>query len=152
MRCFSTKEEIFKLNSNITALYYSSYYYATTKYSDGDKKFEDVDKSDILYYVSYQGDLEEITANGKLKKSNGKLILSTTKGGKRFIVNFGSLNVGNTFDSYGNSMIKISGGYLGTNKQSVISQLIKEQQKELDKLYKQTNSYEFNIARLNNLK
>lgn len=129
-----------------------SYYYATTKYSDGDKKFKAVDKGDILYYVSYQGELEEITANGKLKQSKGKLILSTTKGGKRFIVNFGSLNAGNTFDSYGNSMIRILDGYLGTNKQSVISQLIKEQQKELDKLYKQTSSYELNIKQLNNLK
>lgn len=128
-----------------------SYYYATTKYSDGDKKFEAVDKGDILYFVSYQGELEEITANGKLKKSNGKLMLSTTKGGKRFIVNFGSLNVGNTYDGYRNSMILISGGYLGTNKQSVISQLINEQQKELDKLYKRTSSYEFNIEQLNNL-
>ena len=133
------------------AVDYSSYYYATTKYSDGDKKFEDVDKGDILYFVSYQGKLEEITANGKLKKSNGKLILSTTKGGKRFIVNFGSLNVGNTYDGYRNSMIGISDGYLGTNKQSVISQLINEQQKELDKLYKRTSSYEFNIEQLNNL-
>ena len=130
---------------------YSSYYYATTKYFVGDKKFEDVDKGDILYYVSYQGELEEITANGKLKKSNGKLILSTTKGGKRFIVNFGSLNVGNTYDSYGNSMVRISNGYLGTNKQSVISQLIKEQQEELDKLYKRTSSLEFKIEQLNNL-
>lgn len=130
---------------------YSSFYYATTKYVDGDKEFKDVDKDDILYYVSYQGELEEIISNGKLKKSNGKLILSTTKGGKQFIVNFGSLNVGNTFDSYGNSMIRISGGYLGTNKQSVISQLIKEQQEELDKLYKKTRSYEFNIEQLNNL-
>ena len=43
-----------------------------------------------------------------------------TKRGKRFIVDFGSLNVGNTFDSYENSMIKIFDGYLGTNKQSVI--------------------------------
>ena len=33
-----------------------SYYYATTKYVAGDKKFEDVDKGDILYYVSYQTD------------------------------------------------------------------------------------------------
>lgn len=129
-----------------------SYSYAITKYSDGDKKFEDVDKGDILYYVSCRGELEEITANGKLKKSNGKLILSTTKGGKRFIVNFGTLNYTGTFDSYENSMVKISGGYLGTNKQSVISQLIKEQQEELDKLYKQTSSYEFNIKQLNNLK
>lgn len=133
------------------AVDYSSCYYATTKYVDGDKKFEDVDKGDILYFVSYQGELEEITAAGKLKKSNGKLMLSTTKGGKRFIVNFGSLNVGNTYDGYRNSMIWISGGYLGTNKQSIISQLIKEQQEELDKLYKQTSSYEFNIERLNNL-
>ena len=129
-----------------------SYYYATTKYFDGDKKFEDVDKGDILYFISYQGELEEITANGKLKQSNSKLTLSTTKRGKRFIVDFGSLNVGNTFDSYRNSMIKILGGYLGTNKQSVISQLIKEQQEELDKLYKQTSSLEFRINQLNNLK
>ena len=129
-----------------------SYHYATTKYSDGDKKFEDVDNGDILYYVSYQGELEEITANGKLKRSKGKLTLSTTKGGKRFIVDFGSLNVGNTFDSYGKSMIMILDGYLGTNKQSVISQLIKEQQDELDKLYKRTNSLEVRINQLNNLK
>ena len=131
---------------------HSSYYYASTKYVDGDKKFKDVDKGDILYFVSYQGELEEITANGKLKKSNGKLMLSTTKGGKRFIVNFGSLNVGNTFDSYEQSMVRILNGYLGTNKQSVIAQLIKEQQEELDKLYNQTSSLEFRINQLNNLK
>ena len=130
----------------------SSYYYAPTKYFDGDKKFEDVDKGDILYFVSYQGELEEITANGKLKQSKGKLTLSTTKRGKRFIVDFGSLSVGNTFDSYQNSMVRILDGYLGTNKQSVITQLIKEQQEELDKLYKQTSSLEFRIEQLNNLK
>lgn len=130
----------------------SSYYYAPTKYFDGDKKFEDVDKGDILYFVSYRGELEEIIVNGKLKQSNGKLTLSTTKRGKRFIVDFGTLNVGNTFYSYRNSMIKILDGYLGTNKQSVITQLIKEQQEELDKLYKQTSSLEFRIEQLNNLK
>ena len=43
-----------------------------------------------------------------------------TKRGKRFIVDFGSLNVGNTFDSYENSMIKIFDGYLGpTNNLSL---------------------------------
>lgn len=130
----------------------SSYYYAITKYFDGDKKFEDVHEGDILYFVSYRGELEEIKANGKLKQSKGKLTLSTTKRGKRFIVDFGSLNVGNTFDSYRNSMIKMLDGYLGTNKQSVIEQLIKEQQEELDKLYKQTSSLEFRIEQLNNLK
>ena len=131
---------------------YSSCYYATTKYFDGDKKFEDVDKGDILYFVSCGGELEEIIANGKLKESNGNLTLSTIKRGKRFIVDFGSLCVGNTFDSYRNSMIMIFDGYLGTNKQSVISQLIKEQQEELDKLYKQTSSLEYRIEQLNNLK
>ena len=130
-----------------------SYYYAPTKYVDGDKRFEDVDKGDILYFVSRQGDhIEEIISNGKLKRSNGKLTLSTNRSGKRFIVNFGTLNYTATYDGYENSMVWIPGGYLGTNKQSVISQLIKEQQEELDKLYKQTSSLEFRINQLNNLK
>ena len=37
-----------------------SYYYVPTKYVDGDKRFEDVDKGDILYFVSCGGELEEI--------------------------------------------------------------------------------------------
>jgi hypothetical protein len=131
----------------------NSYYYAPTKYVDGDKKFKDVDKGDILYFVSHQGDhIEEIISNGKLKRSNGKLTLSTNRSGKRFIVDFGTLNYTGTYDGYKNSMVWIPGGYLGTNKQSVISQLIKEQQEELDKLYKQTSSLEFRIEQLNNLK
>lgn len=140
------------MSSSLFDFYAGDYYYAITKYFNGDKKFEDIDKGDILYYISYQGELEEITSNGKLKKSNGKLILSTTKRGKRYIVNFGTLNVGNTFESYKNSMIKILDGYLGTNKESVIEQLIKEQQEELDKLRRKTSSLEFRIEQLNNLK
>ena len=43
----------------------SSYYFTPTKYFDGDKKFEDVDKGDILYFVSYRGELEEIIEHFK---------------------------------------------------------------------------------------
>lgn len=131
---------------------YNDYYYPSTKYSEGDKKFEEVDKDDILYHISQCGEIEEIISNGQLKRSNGKLILSIIRKGKRFIVNFGSLNVANVLESYKRSMIWFENGYLGTNRQSIIEQLIKEEQEKIEKVNVTLSSLKNHVTKLNELK
>lgn len=131
---------------------YNDYYCPSTIYSEGDKKFEEVDKDDILYYISRCGEIEEIISNGQLKRSNGKLILSTIRKGKRFIANFGTLNVANVLEGYKRSMVWFENGYLGTNRQSIIRQLIREEQEKIEKVNITLTSLKNNITKLNELK
>ena len=63
-------------------------YYVSTKYSDGDKRFEEIDTNDILYYVPQYGEIEEIISKGKLKQYKGHIILSTISNGKQFTIDF----------------------------------------------------------------
>ena len=126
-------------------------YYAPTKYSDGDKRFEEIDADDILYYVSQYGEIEEIISKGKLKQYKGHIILSTIRNGKQFTIDFGTTNCGNTYDSYKNSIMPYDLGYIGTNKKSIIELLIKEKQEKLDKLIIEANSLKFSINKLKDL-
>lgn len=137
-----------------SSLFYSNsddYHYPSTIYSEGDKKFEEIDKDNILYYISRYGEIEEIVSNDKLKRSNGKLILSIIRKGKRFIVNFGPLNVANVLESYKRSMVWFENGYLGTNRQSIIKQLIKEEQEKIEKVNITLSSLKNHITKLNEL-
>lgn len=141
------------MSSSIFDPLYSSYnnYYPSTIYSEGDKKFEEIGKDNILYYISRCGEIEEIISNGQLKHSNGKLILSTIRKGKRFIVNFGTLNVANVLECYKRSMVWFENGYLGTNRQSIIKQLIKEEQEKIEKVNVTLSSLKNHITKLNEL-
>ena len=126
-------------------------YYAPTKYSDGDKRFEEIDTNDILYYVSQYGEIDKIISKGKLKQYKGHIILSTIRNGKQFTIDFGTTNCGNTYDSCKNSIIACDLGYVGTNKNSIIEHLIKEKQEKLDKLFIEVNSLKFSINKLKDL-
>lgn len=127
-------------------------YYRPTKYSDGDKRFEEIDTNDILYYVSQYGEIEEIISKGKLKRYKNHIILSTIKNGKQFTIYFGTSNCGNTYDSYKNSIMSYNNGYIGTNKKSIIELLIKYNQEKLNKLIIEVDSLQFSINKLKNLK
>lgn len=127
-------------------------YYAPTKYSDGDKQFGEIDVDDVLYYVSKYGEIDEIISKGKLKQYKDRIILSTIRNGKKFTINFGSSNCGNTYDSYKNSIMAYNQGYIGTNKKSIIEILIKEEQDRLYKLNSEIHSLISSINKLNVLK
>lgn len=130
--------------------YYGSYeYFPYTTYSEGDKKFEEIDKGDILYYVSRNGEVEELISNGKMKKNKRYLVLSTLRNGKRFILNFGPLNIGNVYDSYKNSIMSFEMGYIGTNKKSVAKKLIEEEDKKFKKLFTEISDVQMHLAKLN---
>lgn len=122
-----------------------------TSYSEGDKKFEEIDKGDILYYVSRNGDIEEIISNGRMKKNKHHLILSTSRNGKRFILNFGPLNIGNVYDSYKNSIMSFEKGYIGTDKKSVVKKLIEEEQEKFKKLSVEISNIQIHLTKLNEL-
>ena len=126
-------------------------YYVSTKYSDGDKRFEEIDTDDILYYVSKYGEIEEIISKGKLKQYKGHIILSTIRNRKQFTIDFGTTNCANTYDSCKNSIIACDMGYVGTNKNSIIELLIKEKQEKLNKLIIEVNSLKFSINKLKDL-
>lgn len=126
-------------------------YYAPTKYSDGDKRFEEIDTNDILYYVSQYGEIEEIISNGKLKQYKGHIILSTIRNGKQFTIDFGTTNCGNTYECYKNSITAYDHGYIGTNKNTIIELLIKDKQEKLNKLIIEVDSLQFSINKLKDL-
>lgn len=133
--------------------YYGSYeYYPHTTYSKGDKKFEEVDKGDILYYVSRNGEVEELISNGKMKKNKRYLVLSCLRNGKQFRLNFGPLSVGNVYDSYKNSIMSFENGYIGTDKKSVAKKIIEEEQKKFEKLYTEISNIQIHLAKLNEMK
>lgn len=125
--------------------------YAPTQYSDGDKRFEEIDVDDILYYVSKYGEIDEIVSKGKLKQYKDSIILSTIRNGKNFTINFGSSNCGNTYNSYKNSIMSYNQGYIGTNKNSIIELLIKDNIEKLNKLFIEINSIKFSINKLKEL-
>lgn len=127
-------------------------YYRPTKYSDGDKRFEEIDTNDILYYVSQYGEIEEIISKGKLKQYKNHIILSTIKNGKQFTIDFGTTNCSNTYECYKNSITAYNYGYIGTNKKSIIELLIKYNQEKLNKLIIEMDSLQFSINKLKDLK
>lgn len=130
--------------------YYGNYeYFPHTEYSKGDKKFEEVDKGDILYYISRNGDLEEIISNGRMKQNKRYLVLSTLRNGKRFVLNFGPLHIGNVYDSYKNSIMSFEMGYIGTNKKSVVKKLIEEEDKKFKKLFTELSNVQMHLTKLN---
>lgn len=126
-------------------------YYRPTKYSDGDKRFEEIDTNDILYYVSQYGEIEEIISKGKLKQYKNHIILSTIRNGKQFTIYFGTTNCGNTYECYKNSITAYDHGYIGTNKNSIIELLIKDKQEKLSELIIEVNSLKFSINKLKDL-
>lgn len=126
-------------------------YHAPTKYLDGDKRFEEIDADDILYYVSKYGEIDKIISKGKLKQYKNHIILSTIRNGKQFTIDFGTTNCGNTYDSYKKSIIAFDLGYIGTNKDSIIELLIKEKQEKLNKLFIEAGSLQFSINKLKDL-
>jgi hypothetical protein len=137
------------MSSSIFDSYRSYEYYPKTLYSKGDKKFEEVDKGDILYYVSSNGDVEEIISNGRIKKNKHHLVLSTSRNGKRLVLNFGPLNVANVYYSYKNSIMSFEMGYIGTNKKSVVKKLIEDEDKKFKKLFTEISNIQTHLAKLN---
>lgn len=137
------------MSSSIFDSYHDYEYYPITLYSKGDKKFEEVNEGDVLYYVSRNGEVEELISNGKMKKNKRYLVLSTLRNGKRFILNFGPLNVGNVYDSYKNSIMSFENGYIGTNKKSVVKKLIEEEDKKFKKLFTEISNVQIRLAKLN---
>ena len=137
------------MSSSLIDSYGSYEYFPHTTYSKGDKKFEEVDKGDILYYISRNGDLEEIISNGRMKQNKRYLELSTLRNGKRFILNFGPLSVGNVYDSYKNSIMSFEMGYIGTNKKSVVKKLIEEEDKKFKKLFTELSNVQMHLTKLN---
>lgn len=137
------------MSSSLFDSYGSYEYFPYTTYSKGDKKFEEVDEGDILYYVSRNGDIEEIISNGRMKKNKRYLVLSTSRNGKQFTLNFGPLNIGNVYDSYKNSIMSFEKGYIGTNKKSVAKKLIDEEQEKFKKLFTEISNVQMHLAKLN---
>lgn len=121
------------------------------EYAEGDKTFEELDKGDIIYYCSNEGVVDEWEVYKPLHQSGDDLVLSIKrtiegkKNDKRMKLNFGSLRVGNTHDSYKCSMITYqtyNTGYYGTNKNSVVNRVIKRHSEELEKLKLKVSSIE----------
>lgn len=119
-----------------------------TFYEEGDKKFKEVVKGDILYFVSPNGTVEEVVANNTLRKSGLNLMMSIIRNNKRTKVDFGYYNCTFAFETPNNSILPYNGGYFGTNKNSLINRTIRDQEQLYQTYLRNLNTTESNIYNL----
>jgi hypothetical protein len=99
------------------------YNYPETKYVDGDKKFEEIKKDDILYFLKGNNMLQiKVKIQWHIAKGYCYITLIDHKIKN---INFGSCRNANALDSKFKSVVYYNGYIIGTNKDTVIKMAIK---------------------------
>lgn len=93
--------------------------YLKTEYICGDKRFEDINVGDVLYYLDEFDTLTELVVTKPFHMAKGHCYITVK--GKCKNINFGSSNTGNVFYAKHDSIAFYNNGIIGTNKESVIA-------------------------------
>lgn len=131
------------LSSSLFDNWGSSYEpYPNTDYVEGDKKFGELKKGDILCALSEDLDgnyqLEELIITNPWYNAKGHCYISCKRNGKRYYINFGPWNCANvSVYGPGTSIIYYDDMVIGTNKISIYNAKYKIIAEKLDRCKKQ---------------
>lgn len=136
-----------------SSLFYDCYApyesYPSTVYVNGDKKFGEIKKGDILYSLNYYG-IKELVVTKPWHEAKGYCYISLEK---KKNINFGPSNCANVFsDSKNNSIIYYDNTIIGTNKESVINEQLKNIENEINNEENRLKNLRNEYEKINKLK
>ena len=96
--------------------------YPDTEYAEGDKRFDELEVGDILYWLEFGQEgykWVELEVTNGWHENKGHYHITCKNGKKKVHINFGPSNCGNVRNASENSIVWYYGHIIGTNKKSI---------------------------------